>query len=124
MNNEQNYSVFISFNWNPSNEFVLPNSTKNRTFLNQKFWINITYKLDVKLRFHDDTRIANKIYFHKYFKIVVVYYSDLDVLFLNMNILVWRSSNFSYKWFFIRYVIRTTENELYNIPNEGYFHLC
>ena len=60
---------------------------------------------------------ANKIYSHKYFKIVVVYYSDLDVLFLNMNILVWRSSNFSYKWFFIRYVIRTTENELYNIRN-------
>jgi len=115
MNNVQDYGMVISFNCNPSRNLFYLINKKNRTFLNQKFWINIIYKLDVKLRL---------IYFHKYFKIVVVYYSDLDVLFLNMNILVWRSSNFSYKWFFIRYVIRTTENELYNIRNEGYFHVC
>ena len=105
--------MVASFNQNPSKEFVLPNSTKNRTFLNQKLGINLICKLDVKFRFHDDTRL-----------IVVVYYSDLVTLFLNMNILVQRSSNFSYKWFFIRYVMRNTENELYNIRNEGYFHLC
>ena len=62
-----------------------PIQQKNRTFLNQKLGINIIYKLDVLFRFHYDKRIIIQ---NKYFKIVVVYHSDLDILFLNMNILI------------------------------------
>ena len=58
MNNKQDYIMVTKFNCNPSKEFVLPNSTKNRTFLNQKLGINIMYKLHVLFRFDDDIRIS------------------------------------------------------------------
>ena len=58
MNNEQDYSMVTSFNWNPSKNLFYLIKQKNRTFLNQKFWVNIIYKLDVQFRFHDHTRIS------------------------------------------------------------------